>query len=136
MNDQLRHVLGLWLSVLHPCFEPGEVSVLCSQPSFRYEAAQALSPPVTCLPPSSSPTHYPLAPTLHQNAYGIEPLRFPLPQSEIPGIPDRQRQLRMVGEVEGGRHRDGGAVLRLLSNQSQYCSQRVNQHTRLAISKK
>lgn len=42
---------------------------------------------------------------------------------------------------DGGRgrggwgERDGGAALRLLSNQSRHCSQRVNPHTRLAISK-
>lgn len=32
VNDQLRHVLGLWLSALHPCLEPGGVFSAPSHP--------------------------------------------------------------------------------------------------------
>lgn len=137
VNEQLRHVLGLWLSALHPCLEPGGVF---SAPSHPLDMRLLRLCPHLPSPLSPPPPRH--LPTTSQSPPSI---RMPGEQTLLDFHFLKVRSLEsQTGRVSwgrwerwrGGRQRDGGAVLCLLSNQSQYCSQRVNQHTRLAISKK
>lgn len=138
VNDELRRAHGLWPSALYPCIGPEGASIFWDRClDSEADAESGLSAPRHHLdirlfrfcPHLPSCLHTPLAP---QKAWGMALLQISFSTKWDSWYPRQASQLRTVGEAEG---RNAEAVQCLFSHQSQHCSQRVNLHSRLAISK-